>query len=608
MGIKRLYNNFSITTKLIISYLSISLIAVLLMAFYSYHFYSQATQEDFNSITNDATQTLNYQIENYLNQIQLSTATLIAGPISYSGLDNNILNGLIQRWLNKDIVLSPVERTFIEASLNNYIALNYSDIDGLYLMSMDSKVLSNLTNTDEQAILRSPWFNTPFTDQLKVIPTHRSHMSGNYVLSLLVPIHSILDVKLVGRLVIDLKLSEIERIMSRTQLGETGYFYILSSDNTIVYHPNEQWIGKPLHQTNLASLKMNSEKVVQQLNNKKVLLTNNYSNHLEWNTVALVPYGELASGLDIAKNSFVIVTVIIVTFILIVVPLLSKWLVRPILNLKQLMHRVEVGDLHVRAEISSGKDEIQLLNKSFNKMINRLNGLINQVSAMKLNEVHMQLRQKEALIQALQNQINPHLLYNTLDIIKSIAYLENVKQIEIIAKNLAEVYRYTARFDTLEVSLEEELNNLRKYLDIAHVRFPHNFQSGFYVNEKFYNTNIVKFSLQPTVENAVKYAIEPNGGKGAILISAFQQNNDLVIEIADNGSGIPNDRLEELTEQLNYITCSVDNDFIQQDSLGLANVHARIILQYGKRYGISLTSFPGIGTVVSIRVPYKITE
>lgn len=207
------------------------------------------------------------------------------------------------------------------------------------------------------------------------------------------------------------------------------------------------------------------------------------------------------------------------------------------------------------------------------------------------------------MIKALQNQINPHLLYNTLGIITSMAYLEKVPVIERMARNLADVYRYTAQFTDMEVYLEEELGQLRKYLDIIHVRFPKHFQSRYFINEKFIRCRVVKFILQPIVENAVKYAIEPRGGEGVVIVSAYDEGRDLIIEVADNGPGIADAELQRITEQLEMISTTVEQNYTQQDSLGLANVHARLVLQYGNKYGIKLSSFPGRGAVVSIRIP-----
>jgi two-component system sensor histidine kinase YesM len=223
---------------------------------------------------------------------------------------------------------------------------------------------------------------------------------------------------------------------------------------------------------------------------------------------------------------------------------------------------------------------------------------------MELKEVQMQLLQKEATIQALQNQINPHLLYNTLDIIKSIAYLEEVPKIEKMAENLASLYRFTARMEQSEISLAEELEHLKRYLEIIRIRYTRHFESKVYVDEKYLHARIIKLSIQPIVENAVKYAVEPRNGKAAVMVSAYPEGHDLIIEVADNGSGIDSIILRNLKERLMMITKQPDHGANTHDSLGLTNVHRRLVLYYGKDYGLNIHSFPNQGTVVSVRVPF----
>lgn len=268
------------------------------------------------------------------------------------------------------------------------------------------------------------------------------------------------------------------------------------------------------------------------------------------------------------------------------------------------MEKLQTGDLSVRAKIIPGRDEIHMLSLSFNRMAERLSELVNTVYSMELTEVQMKLLQKEATIQALQNQINPHLLYNTLDIIKSIAFLEQVPKIERIAENLAALYRFTAKFDQSEISLKEELENLKKYLEIIHIRYTKNFESKVNIDEKYLQASIIKLSIQPLVENAVKYAVEPRYGKAAIIVSAYPEEGDLIIEVGDNGSGIEQVLLQTLQKRLASITNQPNASMKTDGSLGLVNVHNRLVLSYGRAYGIKVHSFFGRGTVVSVRIPF----
>jgi two-component system sensor histidine kinase YesM len=609
MKLKQWPYNYSIKQKMVVVFLGISLLAVLVMAATAHHYYSLATKQDFFNIARDASKRINHQMDLYFQQLAQSTYSTIAGPLPLRGqLGKNEGAGIIQQWLEDQEVLTQNRKVLIEDTLNNYIAKNFSEITDLFLVSSDSQVISSSGFPYEGSYdyNKEPWFGTGLSKDLKVLPTYLTdyRIKGVYpVMSLIVPVFNLKTVKPMGRLVINLSLQEIQTILGQSQLGETGYFFIVSTDGTLVYHPKYEWNGLNIKDTPLQELEL--KEGVQMLNGKNQLVSFNHSTFTDWNVVAVVPWAEMANGLTIARNSTIIAVCVILLCIAFMVPIISNWFVRPILNLKELMQKVQLGDLSVRASYAAGRDETQMVNKSFNQMTERLEELVHTVYNLELKEVQLQLRQKEAMVQALQNQINPHLLYNTLDLIKSIAFLEQVPRIEKITTNLASVYRYSASLDQLEIQLREELIHLQKYLDIVHVRFTKNFQSHIYVNEKYEDCLIIKLSLQPIVENAVKYAVEPRNGKASIHINAYEEKECLIVEIGDNGPGIPEKKLALLNERLQSITAAGGDKLPPQESLGITNVHARLTLQYGPEYGIRLDSFPGRGTVVSVRLPFR---
>lgn len=328
----------------------------------------------------------------------------------------------------------------------------------------------------------------------------------------------------------------------------------------------------PIEKTALASLRIPDNQLAtkQRYQGHDYLIACSLSDVTGWRIVSMVPFEEVAVGLSTARISMLIVLLLITILVILIVPWVTNRFIKPILTLQRLMRQVAKGDLTVQTESITGQDELQQLFHSFNNMVKRLDQLVITNTGLQVKEMKAQLMQKEAVIKALQNQINPHLLYNTLGIIKSMAYLEKVPVIERMARNLADVYRYTAKITEMEVKLEDELGQLRKYLEIIHTRFPKHFKSQCYFNDKFLQHRVVKFILQPIVENAVKYAIEPNGGEGVVIVSAYDEGSDLVIEVADNGPGIDEEVLLRINEQLEQISANVDDNYGQLDSLGIS--------------------------------------
>lgn len=594
---RNLWMKFPIRFSMVVLFLGISLLSMILLGVVSHVNYSKAVKKDFHKITDEAAKRLSHHIEFYFGQLTKTTRTLMNAE-------------LIQTWFQGTRQLNVFEQREIEEELRRHVAFNYTEVAGIFLRSMDDRVLSmfNYSSSQEPFSLQ-PWYAQPISTEMRLVPTHivtYPQWSGLQVISLLNPVYSVTDLNLIGTIVFDLSLHEIEATFSRSALGDSGQFMMLSQDDTIVYHPVKKWRGSKRSDTPLGTLDLPAPGGVnvQVYDGKKMLISSSRDEIAGWKIIAVVPFDEMASGLYTARNATIFTYLIIAVVVILLVPLVSNLFVAPVLLLKQEMNRVAHGDYKTRAEVRGGRNEFQMLNLSFNRMVEQLDEQLQTISNLKLQDMHNRLRQREAYIQALQNQINPHLLYNSLDVIKSIGYIHDNDLVVSMAGNLADVYRYTAKITDMQVTLKEEIITLEKYLEITRIRFPKKFHSQITVSSKFLDCLVIKLTVQPIVENAVKYAVEPKEGDAAIIVSAYDDKRDLIIEIADNGEGIPEGKLLELKERLAEISqCDGEQQYTPSGSLGLTNVHTRLVLKYGKDYGLSLSSFQGRGTVVSIRIP-----
>ena len=320
--------------------------------------------------------------------------------------------------------MSPEKRYMISEILNKYIAFNYPEIEDIYLMSKDRRVLQASGTSTETVLASFPWYGKPLNTKLEIFPTFYDDRLTSPLIAVAIPIFDVKDTTLSGRLVLHMRLTEIKNIIGNMRIGDTGYIFIVSSDGRIVYHPSEDMLASPIKDSMLSWLALDKPNSLQTWKGKQYLVSYSISELTGWKTIALVPLEEMATGLHIAQISAFFVMGLLILLIMISVPFAANLITRPMIELKRAMEKLQTGDLTARAPVTRGGDEIQLLSLSFNRMAGRLSELVNTVYKMELKEVQTQLLQKEATIQALQNQINPHLLYNTLDIIKSIAYLE----------------------------------------------------------------------------------------------------------------------------------------------------------------------------------------
>ncbi len=589
----------SYRTRMTIGFLLVIMLALIVALTIADRQVGRVIGRDVRQLSSEAAARFNYDIDSYVEQLAESAAPLAAGE-------------QLQHFLRESAAAKPEETEAIEKELRKYVATNRPEIAGMFLMSKHDKLISIFSYYYSQSNFYSnePWFSLPFGERIELYPTHYTKYPNQApfpVFSVILPIFDVETVEVAGHFVLDIMPEKVINKFGETGLGRTGYHFVASSDGIVVYHPNREWIGRSMSETPLDKLQYALSDTASKVSweGEEWYVSVNRSNRMNWNIFSIVPSAEMESGLQAVRMSIIWTFVIVSLLILIIVPLLANRFTKRIVVLKNVMAKAATGDLDVRADVNDRPDEIHYLYRGFNQMMDRLQKLVGEVYELQLKEMQLSIRQKEAVIRSLQNQINPHLLYNTLGIIKSMAYLENMPKIEKIARSLADVYRYTARFENEEVTLRDELDIVSKYLEIVRLRFPSSFTSMLSIPDKFLSSPCMKLTLQPIVENAVKYGIEPRGGDGAVIVSAYDEGEDLLVEIADNGKGMPQEQLDELRAMLKQATEEPDKASSGEGSLGLPNVHARLVLRYGREYGVRLDSFVGQGTVVTVRIPFK---
>ncbi|WP_325009362.1 sensor histidine kinase [Paenibacillus sp.] len=271
---------------------------------------------------------------------------------------------------------------------------------------------------------------------------------------------------------------------------------------------------------------------------------------------------------------------------------------KPITRLVRTMKMAKTGKFTPIMDFADRNDEVGELFNSYNAMIKRINEGIQK-------EYLADINQKKIEFKMLQAQINPHFLYNTLNVISSIAELNNVNEIQDITHHLAKMFRYSIT-PRDSVRLSEELEQVRHYVSIQQVRFLGKIQVVYDIEESLLQATVMKFLLQPFIENAVYHGIEPKGGKGTLRLTTRIEDSLLLFIVEDDGVGMPEERLRALNDSLS--APSAPSAGRGHESLGVKNVHQRIKDYYGDDYGIQLRSSPGQGTSVYIRIPLPRSE
>lgn len=245
------------------------------------------------------------------------------------------------------------------------------------------------------------------------------------------------------------------------------------------------------------------------------------------------------------------------------------------------------------------KTEIDMLIHSYNNVICRLKKSMEQSVELQMNEQRMEFRM-------LQAQINPHFLYNTFNLISSIAGMNGIDSICKITVSISEMFRYSIQ-ENLIVQLQDELREINNYVTIQTIRFKDRLYADFDVEEEVLKVPIPIFLLQPLVENAIIHGLEPKAESGYINIVAYMEDDFVEILIRDNGVGIPQDKLRQIMQSLEKE--QIESISMQgHSSIGIKNVNQRIKAYYGQEYGLHLESRVNVGTTISIRLPKNLTK
>ena len=268
---------------------------------------------------------------------------------------------------------------------------------------------------------------------------------------------------------------------------------------------------------------------------------------------------------------------------------LPKSFTRPITDLVEVTDRIAKGDLAVRS-VNDSKDEVGILSQSMNQMIDKINELLSQITKE-------QIRIREAELELLQSQINPHLLYNTLDTIIWLAEGGDEKRVVDMVKSLSAFFRTSLSRGKDIITIREELIHAGSYLQIQQFRYQDILEYEIDVPDEWKDYTIPKITIQPLIENALYHGIKNKRGGGKITIHAKSAGDDIIISVSDNGIGMTPERLAEVTEGLSGAK-PADNAIY-----GLYNVNERIKLKFGDRYGITLHSVYGSGSSCDILLP-----
>lgn len=385
-----------------------------------------------------------------------------------------------------------------------------------------------------------------------------------------------------GGIVVDINVMDLARLLTSLNLRDMT---ILNADDSVVYADRTETIGQKWPYG--ASIR-DAESGWIEADGERMFVNTGELPATGWRFVSLDPLSTLSVYSVAFRNLTIGVGLVALLVALVISTYIAGRITKPLRTLQRNMKQVQAGRFDIRLDVTR-TDEVGQLTHSFNQMTERVQTLVNDV-------YKAEIIRKEAQLKALHSQINPHFLYNTLDSMNAIAMLEEVPLLGRMSKMLADMFRYSISRGEQVVPLGDELNQVKRYVEIQQIRYDYKFNLLLSVPDNLLSYRIPKLTLQPIVENAVYHGLEMIPDEGILAITVYETADAVVIEVFDNGGGIPEEELELIRQKMHE---PID----YADHLGLANVQERLQLHYGDEYGITVDSLYGRATNVVYRLP-----
>lgn len=574
----RPFNNLRLREKLFVMFLLGAIIPLLFFVLYSYQTIKNELSDQMYTNSVSSVAQINSNLENKLDAYTKLSATLYLNTTLRAYLTNNYTEDPslyvdAYQYINNTFSNMLTTNPDIH-SISIYINNDSLPADGIYIKKMDdafrrSAVYRSLLNTyGNVRFVATP----PAVDQPSMFTLTRmlniSNLDNAY-----------------GILTINILESDIFRLMEKETSEKTTL--IVNDSGIIMSAKDKTMLNRPLQQYVTDKFPSGSQgRFDSTFNGEKMLVVYN-TTKFGWKSVALVPYSSFLAKANNTAKRILIYALISFGVMALLIYVTARLFTKRVEYLVGMIRRIEREEFDLVDIRPLGRDEIGQLGNVLRKMAQRLSNLISDVYKKEIDK-------REAEMNVLQAQINPHFLYNTLASISSLAIRNSDQRMNKMVTDLAKFYRISLNKGKSKISIHEEIQLTRYYIAIQQVRFADLIRVHYQIDESVLPCPIVKLTLQPFVENAMNHAIWDDKLGISIMIKVYREGPDIILKIIDDGMG-----MRMRGESGNELPISGDT----LSGYGIRNVDNRIKLLYGDSYGVSIYSRLGIGTTVTIRIP-----
>lgn len=582
-NIKETYQKRSIQWIISLSFTALSIVTIAFMAV-AYYTHFVDTLKD-NALE---------QNEQIVEQVSWNINTYIRDMITIS--DTMYYNVIKNADLTEKNISDEMELLY-EANKDNLTSLVCASWDGAIIAASPASTRKygiDLTEED--------WFNKAL-DKIENLHFSAPHVqnlfaSSNYRYHWVVSLSRGIELTHLGKvengvILVDMDYSGIEQMFSRANEGGLGYLYLIDKDGEIIYHPKQKAIYTGLvEENNKEHAKYKNEVNEEIFNGERREVIVKSVGYTGWKIVSVTPVSEF--NMDITQLRVFMLMIIAITVALLILGniVISYIVTDPIRSLEDSLAELEKGSMDEDEVYIGGTPEIRHLGRTIKSMVRQMKKLTDDM-------VREQKEKRKSELDALQSQINPHFLYNTLDSVVWMIESERYKDAIAMVTALAQLFRISLSKGNNIISIHDEMIHAKNYLNIQKVRYKNKFEAHIDIDPAIENNATIKLIVQPLLENAIYYGVEHMDGEGEIFVTGYEKDGDIFIDIKDNGMGIPEDTLKTL------LTDKARSRG-KGSGIGLWNVNQRISLYFKGNYGLEIESELDEGTLVRIHLP-KIT-
>lgn len=472
----------------------------------------------------------------------------------------------------------------------------YKYIDSIYLYRENNEAIiaSNQDSTWDDFNDKG-WYKEYFNhnhDYIKMISRKKNDLYP-YYLSIIKPVHLNAQDRL-GGVVVNINLEELGRLINNNDNSIFHKLFIIDENNSIIYNEDTSLITTNANDTSFLN-SINDKRVEKidkiTLDNKKYIVSTTYSKYYDWSFNSFIPFNYYKEKLDVMGIFIVVIVILSVTIGIIASFFVSIKVYQPVSNILSLMENPHdwIKDYDINEEKAN---ELKFIMSNIKDTFHS-----NQQKEIELEKRMESLNKAQAV--ALQAQINPHFLYNTLETINWMSIDQNKGENEVstMITLVADLFKLSVETDSYLIPITNEIDYAKKYIKILKKRYPDRFSVTWNIDEQILQCKILKLCLQPLLENAIYHGIKPKSTFGEINIKGRIEDEYVVIDITDNGVGISESEVKKLNKNMN------DNYAEQNKHIGIKNVNQRIKLIFGNKYGINIHSELGKGMTVQIKIP-----